>query len=134
MFLAPKTPREEDKCGLILLLQLPIIALHLPELKLSKKAVEMSQCVLYAVRVQVEVSQGLVSCDVTHLLQAARKVLSKGPHRYTLYLPVHDNGAGGQTLYRNTQVINHLALYRNLTEKMMFKMAHLTIKICKNKK
>lgn len=73
-----------------------------PEFKLSEKAVEMSQCVLHAVCVQVEVSQGLVSGDVAYFLQAASEVLSQGPHSYTLYLPVHDDGAGSQTLPRNT--------------------------------
>lgn len=74
----------------------------------------MSQCVLHAVCVQVEVSQGLVSGDVAYLLQAASQVLSQGSHRYTLYLPVHDDGAGSQTLHRNTYIINDLALYRRL--------------------
>lgn len=80
----------------------------LPEFKLSKKAIKMSQCILHTVRVQVEVSQGLISGDVTYLLQASGKVLSQGPHCYTLYLPVHDNGACSQTLHRNTNVINYL--------------------------
>lgn len=53
-----------------------VLSLFLPELKLSKKAVKMSQCVLHAVCVQVEVSQGLVSGDVAYLLQAASKILS----------------------------------------------------------
>lgn len=90
------------------------LVLHLPELKLSKKAVKMSQCILHTVRVQVEVSQGLISGDVTYLLQASCKVLSQGPHCYTLYLPVHDDGAGSQTLHRNMHVINYLPLYRIL--------------------
>lgn len=85
---------------------------NLPEFKLSKKAVEMSQCVLHAVCVHVEVSQGLVSGDVTHLLQAASEVLSQGSHSYTLYLPVHDDGASGQTLHKNMYIINDLTLPR----------------------
>lgn len=71
----------------------------------------MSQCVLHAVCVQVEVSQGLVPGDVAYLLQAASKVLSQGPHCYTLYLPVHYDGARSQTLHRNTYVRNYLAIY-----------------------
>lgn len=71
----------------------------IPELKLSEKAVKVSQCILHAVCVQVEVSQGLVSGDVAYLLQAAGQIFSQGPHCYTLYLPVHDDGAGGQTLH-----------------------------------
>jgi len=82
-------------------------ALHLPELKLSKKAVEMSQRVLHAVRVQVEVSQGLVSGDGADFLQVACQVLGQGPHCYTLNLSVHDDGAGSQTLHENTHIINH---------------------------
>lgn len=74
----------------------------------------MSQCVPHAVCVQVEVSQGLVSGDVAYLLQAAREVLGQGSHSYTLYLPVHDNGAGSQTLHRKMYIINSLALYKRL--------------------
>lgn len=69
----------------------------------------MSQCVPHAVRVQVEVSQGLVSGDVAYFLQAASKVLSQGSHCYTLYLPVHDNGTGSQTLQKN-MYMNNIAL------------------------
>lgn len=61
----------------------------------------MSQCILHAVCVQVEVSQGLVSGDVAYLLQAASEILSQGSHSYALYLPVHDNGASSQTLRRS---------------------------------
>lgn len=85
---------------------------HLPELELSKKAVEMSQCILHAVRVRVEISQGLVSGDVPHLLQAPCQVFRQGPHCYALDLPVHDDGAGSQTLCRNTRVTNHLCLVK----------------------
>lgn len=86
------------------------LVLDLPELELSKKAVKMSQCVLHAVCVQVEVSQGLVSGDVANLLQAASEVLSQGSHSYTLYLPVHDDGAGSQTLHRNTYMTHFLEI------------------------
>lgn len=74
----------------------------------------MSQCVPHAVRVQVEISQGLVSGDGAYFLQAASKVLSQGSHCYTLNLPVHDDGAGSQTLHTNKYTINYLALYRRL--------------------
>lgn len=72
----------------------------------------MSQCVLHAVCVQVEVPQGLVSGDVAYLLQAASEVLSQGSHSYALYLPVHDDGAGSQTLPRNTYTINFRTSWR----------------------
>lgn len=82
---------------------------HLPEFKLGKEAVKMSQCVPHTICVQVEVSQGLVSGDVSHLLQASCKVLSQGPHGYTFNLSVHDDGARCQTLHRKVYVVNDLA-------------------------
>lgn len=81
----------------------------LPEFKLSKKAVKMSQCIPHTICVQVEVSQGLVSGDVPDLLQASCKVLSQGPHGYTLDLSVHDDGASSQTLHEKIYALNDLA-------------------------
>lgn len=62
----------------------------------------MSQCVLHAVCIQVEVSQGLVSGDGAYLLQTASEVFGQRPHGYTFDLSVHDDGASSQTLRRNT--------------------------------
>lgn len=59
----------------------------------------MSQGLPHPICVHVEVSQGLVSGDVTDLLQATRQVLSQGPHGYTFNLSVHDDGASSQTLH-----------------------------------
>lgn len=64
----------------------------------------MPQCILHAVIVKVEVPQGLVSGDVAYLLQAAGEVFSQGPHSYTLYLSVHDDGASSQTLKKKKKM------------------------------
>lgn len=60
----------------------------------------MAQRLLHAVRVEVEVPQGLVPGDGAHLFQAPRQVLRQGPHGHALDLPVHDDGARGQALRR----------------------------------
>lgn len=46
----------------------------IPELKLSEKAVELSECFLHAIGVVVEISERLVSGDVTYLLKAAGEI------------------------------------------------------------
>lgn len=78
---------------------------YVPELKLSEKAVKVTQRVPHAVSVQVQVSKGLVSGDVAYLLQAACQVLGQRPHGHALYLPVHDDRASSQTLHKNTHII-----------------------------
>lgn len=96
----------------IVLIQLPKAVLFfffIPEFKLGKKAVKISQCIPHTICVQVEVSQGLVSGDVTDLLQASCQVLSQGPHGYTFNLSVHDDGASSQTLHRKIYAVNDLA-------------------------
>lgn len=45
-----------------------------PEFKLCEKAVELSEYFLHAVGVVVEISQRLVSGDVTYLLKAAGEI------------------------------------------------------------
>ena len=62
----------------------------------------MAERVPHAVRVEVEVPQGLVPGDAAHLLQAPGQVLGQGPHGHALDLPVHDDGARGQALRRGT--------------------------------
>ena len=76
---------------------------RLPEFKLSEEAVKVAERVPHAVRVEVEVPQGLVSGDAAHLLQAPGQVLGQGPHGHALDLPVHDDGARGQALGRGTR-------------------------------
>lgn len=91
----------------------------------------MSQCVLHPVCVQVEVSQGLVSDNIAHLLQAASEVLSQGSHSYTFYLSVHDDGASSQALYKKMYIINGLTLHRSSNLEIMFTMAQETLELFK---